>query len=150
MDDELTALEAELRALQPAALPADLEQRAAAALEAAHQRRQRSWWLAAASLPIAAALAVLIARSGTAPENAGPDPAPAVAAPADRLKPVAAENVLYAAVDEGLVTLADGTTARRERLKYVDTITWRNPRTHASLVWTIPREELRVVPVRYQ
>lgn len=66
------------------------------------------------------------------------------------LKPVAAENVLYAASDEGLVTLDDGTTARQERLSYVDTITWKNPLTRASLTWSVPREEVRVVPVNFQ
>ena len=65
-------------------------------------------------------------------------------------KPVAAENVLYAVSDEGLVTLDDGTSARRERLSYVDTITWKNPRTNASVRWTVPREEVRVVPVKFQ
>ena len=48
------------------------------------------------------------------------------------------------------VTLADGTPARRERIQFVDTITWRNPRTNASLTWTVPREEVRVVPVVWQ
>ena len=66
------------------------------------------------------------------------------------MKPIAAENVLVSARDEGLVTLADGTEARRERLHFVDTITWKNPRTHASLVWTVPREEVRVVPISFQ
>jgi hypothetical protein len=63
---------------------------------------------------------------------------------------VAAENVLISARDEGVITLADGTPARRERLQYVDTITWRNPRTRASIVWSVPREEVRVVPVSFQ
>lgn len=66
------------------------------------------------------------------------------------MKPIAAENVLVSARDEGLVTLADGTAARRERLHFVDTITWKNPRTNASLVWTVPREEVRVVPISFQ
>jgi hypothetical protein len=65
-------------------------------------------------------------------------------------KPVAAENVLVSARDEGLITLADGTPARRERLHYVDTITWQNPRTNASLRWSIPREEVRVIPIAFQ
>jgi hypothetical protein len=66
------------------------------------------------------------------------------------LKPVAAENVLVSASDEGFVTLADGTAARRERLQFVDTITWKNPRTNSSLRWSIPREEVRIVPVVFQ
>jgi hypothetical protein len=65
-------------------------------------------------------------------------------------KPVAAENVLYAASDEGPVTLDDGTSARRERLSYIDTITWKNSRTNASVRWTVLREEIRVVPVKFQ
>ena len=68
----------------------------------------------------------------------------------DPLKPVAAENVLISATDEGLVTLEDGTRARRERLQYVDTITWKNARTNASLTWRVPREEVRVVPIAFQ
>ena len=47
-------------------------------------------------------------------------------------------------------TLDDGTAARRERFQYVDTITWKNPRTNASVRWTMPREEVRVVPVKFQ
>ena len=66
------------------------------------------------------------------------------------LKPVAAENVLVSASDEGLVTLEDGTPARRERLQFVDTITWKNPRTNSSLRWSVPREEVRIVPVVFQ
>jgi hypothetical protein len=58
--------------------------------------------------------------------------------------------VLYAAEDEGIVTLDDGRPARRERLHYVDTVTWRNPRTNASLTWSVPREEVRIVPVNFQ
>jgi hypothetical protein len=48
------------------------------------------------------------------------------------------------------VTLADGTPARRVRQSYVDKITWENPRSNASLVWSVPREEVRVVPVNFQ
>lgn len=71
-------------------------------------------------------------------------------AAANILKPVSAENLLYAVTDEGTVTLDDGTPARRERLEFVDTIHWKNPNTHASVTWSIPREEVRVVPIRYQ
>jgi len=48
------------------------------------------------------------------------------------------------------VTLDDGTTARRLRQSYLDRITWKNPETNASLVWSVPREEIRVVPVLLQ
>lgn len=194
MDDELKQLEAELKALQPAAPRRALFERLEAELATPVAtapvenkivaRPSRSWWAAAAAMPIAAAIAVagyFVGRQGakipqlnpetpvvlTAPAVSGESPASqspvvATAQPAKweaveitaeqaaQFKPVASENVLYAVKDEGLVTLEDGTAARRERLNYVDTITWKNPRTNASVKWTVPREEIRVVPVKFQ
>jgi hypothetical protein len=107
------------------------------------------WWLA---LPIAAAAAVMISVGLPSQENEK-----GVAAnsstqrqPTSIFKPVAVKNMLWSARDEGYVTLADGTQARRVRRSYVDTITWQNPATRASLKWTIPREDVRVVPVTFQ
>lgn len=132
------------------------------------------WRWAALALPAAAALAVglfLATRPASENETKSQNHAfssPAIAAgeptsepplaatsaatpdPDDRLKPIAAENILFSARDEGLVTLDDGTPARQERLQYVDTITWKNPRTNASLTMSVPREEVRIVPVRFQ
>lgn len=71
-------------------------------------------------------------------------------APGPVFKPVAAENVLYALSDEGLVTLDDGTPARRERASLVDLISGESSRTHASVRWSVPREEVRVVPVKFE
>jgi hypothetical protein len=148
MDDDFQQLESELKRLQPArpspALRARVE-RELAAPSAPPRRRRASpawrWlWLA---FPAAAALAVMLTIGGRDRE---PDRGAATAG-AGTLRPVAAENVLYSAIDEGWVTLDDGTTAHRQRLQYVDTITWRDPRTNASLTWSVPREEVRVVPV---
>lgn len=160
MDDELQQLEAELKQLRPAAPSRAVTARIARELAGAAARRGPRWrdiamWLGAAALPAAAAIAVVMIQFGrTRPASASAPTAGAAivaaVAAADALKPVTAENVLYSASDEGIVTLADGTAARRERLKYVDTITWRNPRTNASLTWTVPREEVRVVPVVFQ
>lgn len=163
MDDDLQQLEAELKALRPARLSRVLENRIAGALArdaastiapatAVEPRRRRFasvHWLWSAALPAAAAIVLLALAPGRRPAPAKPSPVRATAAET-ALKPVTAENVLYAVQDEGLVTLDDGTTARRERLNYVDTITWKNPRTKASLTYTVPREEIRVVPIRYQ
>lgn len=158
MDDETQELEAELTRLRPTALPATLERRVAAELtqveQAGVRRAKRPWWRVA--LPAAAALAIVAAwpgREAGTPAMHDVNATRARAArplAADLLKPVAAENVLVAAQDEGVVTLQDGTTARRSRLQYVDTITWKNPRTNASLTWTVPREEVRVVPIAFQ
>jgi hypothetical protein len=172
MDEDLKQLEAELKRLRPAAPTRDFLARVARELDApapvvAPARRATPlWWLWAGALPAAAALAVMITlavRHRQSPAVATPPvavvtPSPSKPTPAEELiaesaaafKPVAAENVLYAARDEGLVTLADGTPARRERLNYVDTITWKDPRTNASVRWTVPREEVRVIPVKFQ
>ena len=149
MGDELEQLEAELRQLRPAAPSPALLARLERELAAPCRRVVRGWWLWAAALPVAAAVAVMITLA-VRRDRDRVSPAlgqPVVAAP---FKPVAAENFLYDARDEGLVTLADGTAARRERFNYVDTVTWKNPRTNASVRWSVPREEVRVVPVNFQ
>ena len=163
MDDELFKLEAELKRLRPAVpsrerlrrLDAELTP-APAARRAVGVSRGWAWWVWVGALPVAAALAVAFVVSPRPPPiatNPGPVAADApVSATATEamFKPVAAENVLYAASDEGPVTLDDGTSARRERLSYIDTINGKNSRTNASVRWTVPREEIRVVPVKFQ
>lgn len=162
MDDDFQDLEAELKRLRPVVPSRDmlvrLETELAPAVgpTAIGRRGSRAWWLWAGALPIAAALAVAFVIATRRPPVSQHDRPLAAnspsAAAADEavFKPVAAENVLYAVSDEGPVTLDDGTAARRERLSYVDTITWKNPRTNASVRWTVPREEVRVVPVKFQ
>jgi hypothetical protein len=175
MDDELQQLEAELKRLRPAAPTRDFLARmerefATPAPEPMPVRRVAPlWWFWVSALPAAASLALMITfavrtrtQSVESAPPSDPNPVAAVTAPNTEpmpsralespatFKPVAAENVLYAAQDEGVVTLADGTPARRERLNYVDTIVWKNPRTNASVRWTVPREEVRVVPVKFQ
>lgn len=166
MDDDFSQLEAELKTLRPAApsvllstrIDAELATTAVSEPMRVVRHTSRGWWLWAAAFPSAAAvtlMAVVWARrvpmGTTGARGPGTTWAAAQTAAATELyKPVAAENVLYAVSDEGLVTLDDGTAARRERLQYVDTITWKNPRTNATVRWTMPREEVRVVPVKFQ
>lgn len=167
MDNEFSQLEAELKALRPVAPSHNVQARIGRELERGEVSARVTpsawvWWRWAAALPAAAAvliaLVVFVRRVPpvSSGENTATTAVPATGATAGEVesasvfKPVAAENVLYAVADEGLVTLDDGTAARRERLSYVDTITWKNPRTNASVRWTIPREEVRVVPVKYQ
>jgi len=149
MDDDLAKLEDELRALTPAApsphLLAGIAEALAAPDEAAQPTRSspehsRIWWLS--TLAVAAAACFAAAFLVTSRHRSAGQP--------DLLKPVSAKDVLYSAADEGLVTLDDGVAARKQRLEYVGTITWRDPKTKASLTWTVPREEVRYVPVRYQ
>lgn len=153
MDDDLRQLEAELSRLRPAAPPARLVARLERELAPRPSARPRAvgrWWWAVA-LPAAAALALVWTQVSRTPVASAPAPSvTAASAATPPMKPVAAENILVSAADEGLVTLGDGTTARRERLQFLDTVTWRNPRTNASLTWSVPREEVRVVPVSFQ
>ncbi|ACB74937.1 hypothetical protein [Opitutus terrae] len=149
MDDAFQELESELRGLMPLAPSHRL--RTAIAQELAPNRNhvRYVWW----ALPIAAAVALAASQWSADPAAGRLDSPPAGAAaqvPADVFRPVAAENVLLRSEEEGVLTFADGTPARQIRASYVDTITWRNPATNASLTWTLPREEIRVVPVSYQ
>jgi hypothetical protein len=150
MDDELQQLEAELRRLRPRNPSPQLQARVSAKLA---PRGQSIWWWAA--LPLAAAVALAFASwfrpmDANAPVAPITQVAPKMDTVPDEYQPVAAENLLYATQDEGVVTLTSGAQARRVRNSYVDTITWRNPRTNASLRWSVPRDEVRVVPVNFQ
>ena len=162
MDNDLQELEAELKRLRPLAPARDVADVIARELATAPQRSRRYWVWAALPLATAASLAGVILLQER-PAGSTPASKPTVAAthapalslaPKNALaatyKPVSADNLLYAQSDEGLVTLADGTTARRTRSAYVDTITWRNPNTQASLKWSVPRTEERVTPVSFQ
>lgn len=154
MDDELKQLEAELRRLRPRAASRMLREAISGDLEPANREeevvpRRAGLILSWLALPIAAAVALIFAFAPTSPEIS--DVAAADAAAVEKLfKPVTAQNVLLDSRDEGYVTFDDGTQARRVREVSIDTITWKNPRTNASLVWSVPREEVRVVPVSLQ
>jgi hypothetical protein len=67
----------------------------------------------------------------------------------DRYQPVAVANVLYDLQDEGQVTIEGNTSMRQVRYRYLDTYTWKNPRSNASLKWSVPRDEIRVLPVSF-
>jgi hypothetical protein len=146
MDDEFLKLELELKALRLVEPSPGLQGRLASALPSRRSTVSlpRWSWLA---LPAAAALAVVL-FSGAPRENATSSEPTVASAPA--FKPISSENTLLASRDEGYVTLTDGTPAHRTRQMYLDTITWKNSQTNASLTWTVPREEVRVVPVAFQ
>lgn len=149
-ENEISELELELQRLRPlrpsARLRANLERELTATPRGTLLRF--SWLL----VPIAAGLAILM-NLPSSRDHAVSQPTvstaslPKSAAP---FKLIAAENILLDSRDEGLVTLADGTPARRLRESYVATLVWKNPRTDASFKWTVPREEFRVVPVSFQ
>ena len=169
MDEPLQELENELKTLQPRRAPArwlnQINRELAAELPASARPRYAtatnlgSWkWLGWRTAALAAALA-LVATVGLInlrrpvpvvdPAVIAATPAPAAPATVPAYEPVTASNVLYDLKDEGEVKLEGTTTARQVRARYVDTYTWKNPRNNASIKWTVPRDEIRVVPASY-
>lgn len=68
------------------------------------------------------------------------------AAASQRYQPVGAASVLYDLREDAQVNVAAPAPFRRLRYRYVDTYTWKNPATNASLKWSVPRDEVRVIP----
>lgn len=172
MDESLQQLEDELKSLRLRGPSPQLVDRLTSELAAetdglpAPARRYAtasnfgSWhWLSWRTAGVAAALAVgaaaifWIFKSPPAPPGLAPlaevDSAPgrpAATAGGGQFRPVAATNVLYDLKDEGLVNVEGGTPARQVRARYLDTYTWTNPRRNSSLKWSVPRDEIRVIP----
>jgi len=153
MSDDFTDLEIELKQLRPRALRPELTARLAAERPPTSRRPAVVVWLwpvlgAAAALAVFAASWRVFAPSETAqPPESTRAPAMAASPHQPRMVPAKATNLLYAASDDGIVRFADQTAARKVRLRYVDTITWRDPAGRASLQCTVPRDEVYFVPV---
>ncbi len=174
MDESLQQLEDELKSLRlrgpspqlvdrlTGELAAETEELAAPVRRYTTATDLRAWkwpgWRAAglaAALALGAGLAYVAFKS---PAPTAPLPSPRLAAadsvPADsvrvvdrdQFRPVAATNVLYDMKDEGLVNVEGDTPARRLRYRYMDTYTWKNSRNNSSLKWSVPRDEIRVLP----
>lgn len=166
MDESLQELEAELKSLQPRRPSAQWSARIGHELAVIPVRTHytsatnlSSWkwfgWrtaVTAAAVALVTTLGVLNFKPAqpvaapTPPVVANPNPAPASR---DRYPPVAATNVLYDLKDEGPVRLDGDTSARRLRYRYLDTYTLKNPKGNASLKWSVPRDEIRVLPTSF-
>lgn len=165
MDETLQELENELKRLTPRrpsaglmqALEAELRQETADAPAARYSSATslRSWKWATWSLAgVAAAIALaMILQSHRQPAQT-PSPRMAASQPAavtpkqtplNRYQPVQASSVLYDLKEDGPANLPDLSEGRQVRYRYVDTYTWKNPATNASLRWSVPRDEVRLV-----
>jgi hypothetical protein len=159
--------EAQLRTHKPASASQQLKERIETALkrESRAQRREKlrsafSWvgLAAAASLLITFGVLLFNGRLAFGPDPAGaavagPDaPGPRQAeethAGSGEFKPVLAENNLLNRVDEGIVFLRNGLTARRYRYEFVDRVVWQNPVDGATVEMEVPRDEVVLVPVQ--
>ncbi len=161
MDNSLEELENELGRLSPRRPSARFLDRlehelgpvtpAPAARRYASATSLRSWKWAGWSLAAAALLIAVQFPRKPGAVNPMPAATPVVAttvpaaAPVNRYEPVKATSVLYDLKEDGVATLPDQTEGRQVRYRYVDTYTWRNPATKASLRWSVPRDEVRLV-----
>jgi hypothetical protein len=106
----------------------------------------RPAWLA---WPAAAAFAATVAWFAALPQGHAPEKTGLVKPNQNQpvYKPVATRSLLVASDVGRLVALPEGGEVRAFRDIYVDTIIWRDTAGNASLRWSLPREEIRVVPV---
>jgi hypothetical protein len=178
MDESFYELEAELKKLQPHRLPSRIIRDVGVELSAtiedkavgvgtreipvfvSHGWRWPDWRMAGFAAAVAVTLITVVlmkfGRAHASAEAAKPtipssESLAQVRIPAvdDRYQPVAVANVLYDLRDEGPVTTEQNTSARLVRYRYLDTYTWKNPRSNASLKWSVPRDEIRVLPVSF-
>jgi hypothetical protein len=168
MDESFHTLEAELKALplrHPSSLLLNrLEADLATSTDSGPQPRRYTtatnlnswkwsgWRLAglAAAFTLLATVGVLQIRRQPAPIGLDGSSASVVATPVtdsrhNHYQPISATNVLYDLTDEGPVGTSSDTLTRRVRARYLDTYTWKNPTTNASLRWSVPRDEIRLV-----
>ncbi len=171
MDESLQELENELKRLTPRAPSAMLLRALESELGAANVpapatvRRYTSatswstwkwisWSMAAAAAALLVAFLLLRRMPEAAPENrlAGteakanpPASATSSVAATNRYEPVHASSVLYDLQEGDPTLLPDRTEGREVRYRYVDTYTWKNPATNASVRWSVPRDEVRLV-----
>jgi hypothetical protein len=164
MDETLQELENELKRLTPrrpsGALMRAVGNELGASVSAAPVRQDRPvpvlrlWQWDAWSIAAAAAIAFVAVFQLTRRASA-PQPVPEVAkvsTPSDstprtlnRYEPVQATSVLYDLKEDGAAVLTDQSEGRQVRYRYVDTYTWKNPNTNASLRWSVPRDEVRLI-----
>lgn len=176
MDESLKELEQELKSLRPRSIPGPMMSRLERELCSEPAKPVRfntstnwtSWKWAAlglGGLAAAVALVSLVSVRRQPEPPAGDETAPIAAQPVTAVpasvnpatvasvadsevyRPVRAATVLYDLQDEGPVKNAGDLPARQARFRYVDSYTWQNSRGNASVRWSVPRDEIRVVPV---
>jgi hypothetical protein len=137
MDNELKQLEEELRGFRPLAVPAALLER----IEHDLAPRPRRWkiWIPIPVLFAVAVVALVLLREPSVAKNGAPV-----------FQPVSARSTVVTATDDGYLTLSDGSLVKRTRQSAVDTVTWKDPASRASLTWSVPREDVTVTPVSFQ
>ncbi|HEX2860897.1 MAG TPA: hypothetical protein VHN79_04625 [Lacunisphaera sp.] len=166
MDKTLQELENELKRLSPgrpsAGLMAALERElgpAAVSVSASLSlptkcQSQRAWiaWSLATAAAVLLAAIVQFGRRPPGQDQSSPNQLAASPSPkadsgglGNRFEPIQATSVLYDLREDGTAILPDQSEGRQVRYRYVDTYTWKNPKSNASLRWSVPRDEVRVI-----
>ncbi len=111
--------------------------------------------VAAATVMVAVGLTLFTAGNLTSPDPAVAESSqmPAEASrgaggETDTYQPVLAENNLKDRIDEGIVFLDGGLTARKYRYQFIDTVVWKNPTNGARVEMQVPRDEVVLIPVQ--
>jgi hypothetical protein len=141
MNDPLAQLEAELRQLQPAPLPATVQRRldVMGARSPWYVVRWPVWSTALATAAVAVALRTLPATPPAAP---GPQPvAHATTCPPKVLRVLCGER------DEGLILVNQTQPYRQVRRRYVELYTWDHCLPGSRLDCSVPAEEVVLTPV---
>lgn len=164
--EENQRFEEELRKARPVAVRPEVKERIAAGLRAAERRRRMEktrsvigWAGLALAASILITFGILLFNGRLSFQSPGPErpqalvseeraPSTALEQSEDGFRPVFAENNLKNRIDEGIVFLRNGLTARRYRYEFVDRVVWRNPVDGAVLEVEIPRDEVVLVPVQ--
>lgn len=157
--------EKQLRESRPMAASAELRDRVGQAIAARERKQNLARWRVISGwggLAVAAAALItfgillfngrLEVATQSQPEAEDASPPLTVSntpsADPDAFEPVLAENNLKGRIDEGIVFLDNGLTARRYRYEFVDRVVWRNPADGAVVEMEIPRDEVVLIPVR--
>lgn len=155
--------EQRLRAAQPVLPRQEIARDIHRAMQQASRRQRMSHWRSltawsglavAASVIVTFGILLFNGRFSLVNENQVPDVPvalnvePGLDGGADDFRPVLAENNLKSRIDEGIVFLRNGMTARQYRYEFLDRVVWENPSDGAILELEIPREEVVLVPVQ--
>ncbi|NDV61148.1 hypothetical protein G0Q06_01650 [Puniceicoccales bacterium CK1056] len=164
--DEKNSFEDQLRQFKPSKASPQIELQISRGLEKSNRverRRKFASILTWGSVAMAASILITfgfllfngrLTLSPGEPVPTGAEPIALQAEPPapeetlDTFQPVLAENNLQSRVDEGIVFLRNGLTARRYRYEFLDRVVWKNPSNGAVVEMEIPRDEVILVPVQ--
>ena len=158
------SFERQLRQIKPKQPDEMLVERIGAAIDKADAGDRKGKWgsyfawsglVAAASIMIVVGLSLFnrgteIQSSSVSEtvENLEPLIVPEAAVGDESFKPVLAQNNLQERVDEGIVFLRNGLTARKYRYEFIDRVVWKNPVNGAVVEMEVPRDEVVLIPVQ--